>query len=378
VVGEPLEGSGALRAGAHGSLGGHHRATSIVPPCFGPRRSDSSQMLAGEDVTSHLCVRGWPIPGFTWSSRNGAISSRAFSFAACRRRSGSCAVNGARPILSCSCDLEAGQSTQVMRFNNVWWVAAVVAGLGCAARLSQQAHPAGSEGEPAKSSADATWTAFWQSKGVAPAPPRDFLEYPGPAPEVLNLTNGAISDETASRWVAADLRRGKGDEWAMCHLRLDVANAGILGPRGLNGTDEAINEERVRGAVGLDCSVTRSVVDRVAVVAIPEATRRRIPEARLTDFVIVQRSKATGRDGERIFADGHRERVQSRVASNQPRWQLDAGEFREDPVVGPLWYQAEGWSCRIDGTTRLDEICRLVQPAAKSAAVPEQALNDLR
>jgi hypothetical protein len=77
-----------------------------------------------------------------------------------------------------------------------------------------------------------TWQDFWHSIKVSPPPPRDFLDgkYTG---EILNLAGGKLSDATVRKWVLADLRRGRGDSWALNQLRLDVANAGIFGPPGL-------------------------------------------------------------------------------------------------------------------------------------------------
>src|SRR5690348_6780798 len=90
-----------------------------------------------------------------------------------------------------------------------------------------------------------TWKEFWASVRVEPAPPKNFLEGPFTG-RVDNLTQGKISDETARRWVLASLRRGRGDAYAGQHLRDDIADAGIFGPPGLNGTREQIQTMRAK------------------------------------------------------------------------------------------------------------------------------------
>jgi len=179
--------------------------------------------------------------------------------------------------------------------------------------------------------------------------------------QVLNLTNGAISDGAAKSWAEANRRRGRGDVWAECHLRDDLVNAGVLGPPGLNGTDGFISAERSRGTVALTCE-PRFTVDKVAVIAVSDAMKRAHPDAELTNFVIVSQSRANGDAWTRTLGDGRKEQLPVRSRKGELRWQLDTGEFRSNEVVGPLWYQANGWSCGITRPGTLDDICRLVQP----------------
>jgi TonB family protein len=222
------------------------------------------------------------------------------------------------------------------------------------------------------SNPEQAWDDFWRVRGVSPAPPRGFLDdLPPPLPEILNLTNGALSDATVRRWVIADLRRGKGDGWAFRHLRLDLANADVFGPPGLNGTDRSISDELAKGAV--ERVPQPSVVVAAGVVAISKDVQERIPWARLTKFVIVQTFRATGTGGERVLADGRREPVPGRHPAGELSWQLDTGEFRDNPVVGELWYQARGWSCKTEGSNQLlDEICGLLGSMGERAEAAAQ------
>ena len=254
----------------------------------------------------------------------------------------------------------------VLRVAAVRWMTSVVLAmftcLNCAARPGPAARAVPSDPAVAAPSSAEAWDAFWRSRGVSPAPPRDFLDLPaGPQPELLNLTDGAITDETAARWVNADLRRLGGDSWAARHLRLDIASADVLGPPGLNGTDESIKKEQAMGTIERTSRSPPTIV-MAAVIAVSGYLLKEFPAVGLTNFVIVLVYRATGEGGERVFSDGRRESIPARRPAGQLSWQLDTGEFRENPVVGPLWYQARGWSCQPDGNRVTDSICGLVRP----------------
>jgi hypothetical protein len=236
----------------------------------------------------------------------------------------------------------------------------LTAALGCRARSPTAPGAPPSEGPDAGVPVAGAWFDFWRAQKVSPPPPRNFLDVEAPAPLILNLTNGLVPDEVVRTWVMADLRSGRGATWAAAHLRLDVANAGVLGSPGLNGTSDAIAKERAKGALEVSCPADTALA--AAVVATSRDMRRRIAWAGLTNFVIVQTVQASGEPCKRILVGGKTEAVPARRARAELSWQLDTGELRNDPVVGPLWYQARGWPCKLGGAGALDEICSLLQP----------------
>ena len=245
----------------------------------------------------------------------------------------------------------------------------VLVGSGCAASTRSATAPSmASSGANHRNAGD--WDEFWRARSVSPAPPKTFLDYDAEPPEILNLTHGLLGDDVVRSWILADVRRGKGDAWAANHLRVDIVSAGVLGPPGLNGTDHSISTERAKGTVEMACKAGMTVA--AGVIAVPKETQRRIPWAALTDFVVVQVFRATGEPCTRRLSDGTTETLPIRRQRGELSWQLDTGEFRDNPVVGPLWYQARGWSCKMDGTGELDEICGLVQPRARTAAMAAQ------
>ena len=247
---------------------------------------------------------------------------------------------------------------------------AVVLQAGCGGHAAPPA-----TATPAKAAADGPWEAYWLSRGVTPAPPRQFMEWTEPLPEMVNLTNGALDDATVRKWIAADLRRGTADNWASCHLRLDITYANVFGPPGLSGTDRGIVQARLDGVIALDCAPL-GATEAVAVIAIPSAVQREISAGALTDFVIVTRRRSNGVGRGRTFSDGHHVQDPPRQAAGELSWQLDTGSFRDDPIVGALWYQEHGWSCGIDGKTPLDRVCALLAPAGtRPSAVPLGASN---
>lgn len=245
----------------------------------------------------------------------------------------------------------------------------VLVGSGCAAPVrSTTVSSMASSGANHRNVGD--WDEFWRAHSVSPPPPKTFLDYDAEPSDILNLTHGLLGDDVVRRWILADVRRGKGDAWAANHLRIDIVGAGVLGPAGLNGTDHSISKERAKGTVEIVCKSGMTVA--AGVIAVQKETQRRIPWAELTDFVIVQVFQATGEPCIRRLSDGTTETIPIRRQRGELSWQLDTGEFRDDPVVGPLWYQARGWSCKMDGTGDLDEICGLVQPRGRTAAMAAQ------
>ena len=193
----------------------------------------------------------------------------------------------------------------------------------------------------------ATWESYWRDHGVSPAPPPTFLDPPNlRVPRVLNLTNGALTDEVARKWVLADLRRTEGDAFAFGHNRADIVNSNVLGPPGLNAAP--IRQQPDLGAT-VTSAVTPSVI-AAAIVSVPADVQHKHQHAVLTDFVIVL--------------------VVRRAGSDELVYQLDTGDFRDNSVVGPLWFQLRGWKCKDPPRSMPDEICARVTRELSAAPAP--------
>ena len=204
------------------------------------------------------------------------------------------------------------------------------------------------------------WDAYWLERGVRPPPPRNFLEgeFNG---KLLNLTEGRLSDATVRMWVLADLRRGRGDSWATCQLRLDITNADVFGPPGLNGTGAGVERALERGAVSIDAEPTFETV-AAAVVTVSKQLQADHPELGLTDYVVVLMNRSTGKPTSLVFTDGHKEPFGAARDAGELRWQLDTGAYVADRTVGGLWYQLRGWACKPDDGSVTGELCGLLKP----------------
>ena len=205
------------------------------------------------------------------------------------------------------------------------------------------------------------WTSFWRSVHVDPPPPESILD---PLPfhgKILNLTTGRLTDATVRQWIDADLRRGNADRWAGDHLRRDIADAGILGPPGLNGTSASIDAEHAKGVARIETTDYSETV-AVGVIWLSKDDQRAHASLGLTEYVIVHARRMTGNQRIRIFKDGKREPIGAQPTPGELRWQIDTGHFLTHPVLGPLWYQQAGWGCRPDDGSRLGEICARVKP----------------
>jgi hypothetical protein len=202
------------------------------------------------------------------------------------------------------------------------------------------------------------WDAFWKSVDVSPAPPRDFLE--GRAVEkIRNLTVGRLSDATVKQWVLADLRRGRGDGYAYFNLRDDIADAGIFGPPGLNGTGDGIAMRRAAGVVRITGASEPEMLE-AGVIWISPQMRKDHPG--FTEYAIVLVYRMSTNKRELVFADGHKEALPRAGSADEIHWQLDTGHFVDHPTLGPLWYQLKGWTCYPDDGTATGEICGRIKP----------------
>jgi hypothetical protein len=205
------------------------------------------------------------------------------------------------------------------------------------------------------------WDEFWRKHGVVPSPPEGFLGTPPADLKVVNLTNGKLTDQAARRWARADWRRGRGDSWSVCHLRMDLVDAGVLGTPGLSGNSAFVVRERTTGTTSLSCPPL-ATLEKIGVIAVTHEMLRKHPDSGLTEYVIVSLSRGNGAVWTRNLPNGRQETIETHAKPGVLAWQLDTGEFHDDPVIGPVWYQAIGWSCGNSRPGTLDDICGLVQP----------------
>jgi hypothetical protein len=242
--------------------------------------------------------------------------------------------------------------------------------VGCAAKpTAEPTKPAVAPAPPSTAPigagglADAAWEEYWQRHAVSPPPPRDFLDtLPPSLPQLMNLTGGALSDREVTRWLLGDMRRLNGDTWASRHLRMDIVNANVFGPPGLNGTEVGINQRRAEGVIEVQGPPATEGIAAMAVVAVPPELHKLDVNNQIGRYVIVTVYRLTAPRSVRIMADGRREPLTTQRPVGALSWQLDTGEFIDDPVIGPLWYQAHGWSCDPAGPTPLEALCGLVRP----------------
>lgn len=205
------------------------------------------------------------------------------------------------------------------------------------------------------------WATYWHSLKVDPPPPPNFLGKPAFRGKILNLTGGRLSDVAVKQWIEADLRRGRGDAFATYNLRRDIADAGVFGPRGLNGTSETIDSEIEKGVSRIEWQGYAEPV-AAAVIWLSKEERDSNPGAGYTEYVIVQVRRMTDRQRMRIYRDGRRELFGKPRQPGELTWQLDTGHFFTHPVLGPLWYQQTGWSCDPNAGTQMGAICGRVKP----------------
>lgn len=245
----------------------------------------------------------------------------------------------------------------------VWILVAVIAFGGPSGRATE--HVAEGDGAARRQSPavarDGTWSEYWLAHGVVAVPPESFLQISGVLPPIGNFTYGAMKDDAAARrWVLADLRRNAGDSWAVSHLRMDIVNAGVLGPPGLSGDGAAIEREKAHGTVEIRCETSHLVA--AALLGVPEAMRGLMQLANDAAFAVALVFEDSGQPCLRVKPDGATESLRPARNAGELTWQVDLGEYREEPGIGPIWYQSRGITCTSSDYGPLCAFAKRVRP----------------
>ena len=211
---------------------------------------------------------------------------------------------------------------------------------------------------PSSGVTDAQWAAAWAGWGISPPPPRNVASFlPRPLPRVANRTNGQVNDGTARTWVEAWVRDGSIESWLVAHLRdqtfgrpdnpLGNPNAAL----GLySGVETLISRARREGANRV-VGKKDSVIVSAEVVAVSPNLNQQVKQPHvLTPFALSIRVQGPS-DAALSFPDGHEEDLAG-LRPAETSADVISGEYRDDPVLGPLWYVEDDFDCSTEVVVR--------------------------
>ena len=183
---------------------------------------------------------------------------------------------------------------------------------------------------------------LWAPYQVTKVPPPDILqqEHVPPAPPVVNMTDGAVSDATARQWADASNRDSGWFKWAEASDQPGLLRK-LAGPAVITVQDQ---EALSVGAyiIQPDCNLYPTQASLYVVGSDGKSyfARKSLPTD--TSYVFVVRY--TGPCAETaVYPDGHSQAIQG---LRQPTTVFTPGEFRQDVVLGPLWYTDAGGNCQ--------------------------------
>jgi len=183
---------------------------------------------------------------------------------------------------------------------------------------------------------------LWAPYQVTKVPPPDILEqeHVPPAPPVVNMTNGAVSDATAQLWADASNRDSGWFKWAEANDQPALLMY-LVGPAVISSQDEQALSEGAR-ILQPDCDLypTRNELFVVGPEDKTYFARKQLPTDASFVFVVLYSAPCAETA---LYPDGHTESIQD---FTQQITTFVPGTFRSDHVLGSLWYSDAGGHCQ--------------------------------
>jgi hypothetical protein len=217
---------------------------------------------------------------------------------------------------------------------------------GCGQPGSVRATPALASGSPAvAATASPGDPAAWQRAGATEVPPASVRDVALGAVQVVDDTNGAVSDADARRWAVAYLRANAYEFWAWNHLQDSfLLHAGLSQvPTRVFAYDiTTIGEAR---KAGVQLQVTRLALRRLVLRPVPDALRQEFtkqifawtPYAFYLDQVGPSELSWIDAQGTRT--------VRARKDPGVGAPELVGGQLATDPLMGEVWVADSDWDC---------------------------------
>jgi hypothetical protein len=229
-------------------------------------------------------------------------------------------------------------------------LAAVLLGCGGGASSGASQHTAAT---PAPSAVPSQASlADWQAKGATEAPPASLLNPSLNGIQVMNETNGGVSDTDARRWAQA-LLRGTGYEWwAINHMQDQFLIRSGLG----NPPQQVFQWDlgNVTGArqAGMKVQGQRLVLRRLVLRSIPQSLQGVFASNLLAWTPYAFFLDEIG-PGDLFWVDAQGNKTSKwHVGSGVGSPELVGGQLAKDPVMGDVWVQASDWACATPDSRR--------------------------
>lgn len=188
--------------------------------------------------------------------------------------------------------------------------------------------------------------AAFRQKGATEVPPESVGQVSLQGIQVLDQTNGAVSEADARRWAEAYLRDNAYEFWAWNHLQDQFLLQGGLSPvpRGVFSGD--LSTIAAARAAGMRIEVTRLQIRRIVVRPIPDSLKNLYFSYGYvwTPYTLFL-DQVGPSDLNWLDAQGRRVANKAHVGAGVARPEMVGGQFVTDPLMGDLWTQDSDWDC---------------------------------
>ncbi len=219
------------------------------------------------------------------------------------------------------------------------------------------------------------WAIAWDLWGLPTPPPRnlDTLNKELLPAKAQNLTNmsgvpvaNQVSDAVVAQWLAGYQRTSSIENYLLTHLADQALQSGPLADPSKTADVFYSDLNTIAAAKQAKATALAWTVpfkdQAVGVAFVPEALRTAakgtLQQFPLSEYVIVVRYGGPAQV-DQVFADGHKVPVMQQPAGYQGTW-LSAGQYKVDPVLGPLWYGQTTLDCK--DFPALASVCSLLGP----------------
>lgn len=187
--------------------------------------------------------------------------------------------------------------------------------------------------------------AAWQRKGATQVPPASVGAASLGGVQVVNQTNGAVSDADAQRWALAYVRANAYEFWAWNHLQDQFLQNAQLSPVADRVFAYDLGTIRDARAANVQLTVTRLVLRRLVLRPLPASVRGAVQAQ-----VFVYSSYAFFLDqygpSELDWTDARGTKtVKARRDAGAAAPELVGGQLTNDPLMGEIWSVYSDFDC---------------------------------
>lgn len=187
--------------------------------------------------------------------------------------------------------------------------------------------------------------ASWQAKGATEVPPASVRQVSMRGIEVVNQTQGAVSDADARRWASALLLSVSYELWAVSHMQ-----DAFLQKSGLNSAPLSIYRPDltdIAGArqAGMTVLYTQHAIRRLVLRSVSERLRETFAGAGFDWKPYAFFLDAVG-PGFTYWIDASGNRtVKAEIKPGEAAYELIGGELAHDLVLGDVWVSGSDFDC---------------------------------